>query len=480
MKKKLSQAIAMATLVGAAGAANAAMFVDGNGMGEVLLYPLYTVENGNDTYISVANTTDQFKAVKVRIMEHKNSQEVLDFNLYLSPEDKWSAAITQDANGNPVIKTHDTSCTVGRLTAEGVSFRNFLYAGDSDNSLDRAKIGHIELIEMGDLEPTAVLSNGKTVAQAIEHTADGVPGDCNAVRGAFSSGGIWGGSSPDYAEGFKDEVVTGGLYGTGSIVNVEAGWQASYDAVALKETYDAPARHAAPGDTAPNFSNLTDEISTFGGDVYYANDVGTVLAGFNAVSALLSKAAIFNDYVYGAGLDAQTDMVLTFPTKREYINQGVTGTVLNDAIAPFTSPWNPETSTACENVNITYWDTEEQSFSPEIDDFSPRPDTPEFALCYETNILHVGANSNLFGGDEGHKALSLANGFEAGWLRFDFAGHQLAGLEDDAGADVVFEGMPVIGFSTMAVVNGDVLGGVLSNYASTYLHKATPAAVTTP
>lgn len=94
MKKKLSQAIAVATLVGAAGAANADMFVNGNGLGDVLLYPLYTADAGNDTYISVTNTTDKIKAVKVRMLEHKNSKEVLDFNLYLSPYDMWSVAIT--------------------------------------------------------------------------------------------------------------------------------------------------------------------------------------------------------------------------------------------------------------------------------------------------------------------------------------------------------------------------------------------------
>src|SRR5690554_3098703 len=116
MKKKLSQAIAVATLVGAASAANAAMYVNNDGLGDVLLFPLYTVENGNDTYIHLTNTTEQIKAVKVRLLEHKNSQEVLDFNLYLSPQDKWSAAITLDANGDPIIRTFDSSCTVGQVT----------------------------------------------------------------------------------------------------------------------------------------------------------------------------------------------------------------------------------------------------------------------------------------------------------------------------------------------------------------------------
>src|SRR5690554_5865762 len=95
MKKSLSQAVALATLVGAtaahAGAVNPV--VNPDGLGGALLYPIYTVENNNTTLVSVVNTTDDFKAVKVRFVEGKNSAEVLDFHLYMSPKDVWSGSI---------------------------------------------------------------------------------------------------------------------------------------------------------------------------------------------------------------------------------------------------------------------------------------------------------------------------------------------------------------------------------------------------
>lgn len=482
MKKKLSQAIAVATLVGAAGAANADMFVNGNGLGDVLLYPLYTADAGNDTYISVTNTTDKIKAVKVRMLEHKNSKEVLDFNLYLSPYDMWSAAITLDASGNPVIKTYDTSCTVGRVTTQGIAFRNSEYSADSDKSLARAKIGHIELIEMGNVEPSLDLATigGRTwtAGEAIIHGADNKPGNCDAVSAAFRAGGVWAGANQNVGVELTPDGESG-LYGTGTIVNVEAGWQASYDAVALANTYD-DARHNKPGSVKPNFDDLKPEIVTFDGSPYEMTDDNNVGAGYNAVSALLSKAAIYNDYIYGAGLNAQTDMVVTFPTRQAYIDNGYVipgdaNSGLNPAVAPFTQPWNPAKSEACEKVTITYWDHEENEYAPADDDFSPAPETPGFALCYETNILHVGSNSNLFGGDKGHTTLSLENGFEKGWLSFNFLGND-HDLDSEYGS-AIFEGMPVIGFATSAIVNGNVLDGVLSNYASTYVHKATPAVV---
>lgn len=481
MKKKLSQAIAVATLVGAAGAANAAMYVNDKGLGDVLLYPLYSADAGNDTYFSVTNTTGEFKAVKVRMLEHKNSQEVLDFNLYLSPYDQWSAAITLNSAGNPVIKTYDTSCTYGSVGSAGVQFRNFEYRLDSDESLARAAIGHIELIEMGNLDKDFELMPGVTVADAIEHV-DGVPGNCGVIKQAFEHKD--GGWKSDVNVGLTPTADgASGLYGTGSIINVDGAWQASYDAVALANTYDALAasygvRHALAGTIDPDFSKLTPEIVLFNGTnavTYELTDDNKVAAGFNAVSALLSKSAIMNDYVAGAGLNAQTDFVITFPTKKTYVNGP------DAPVSPFTQAWKSWESQACESVNLNYWDHEENQITPEVDDFSPpRPvDEANYQLCYETNFLHVGADSNLFGGDEGHQALKLEPGYEKGWINIDFVTEDGAHVLDSEAEEVTFEGMPVIGFSTIAVQNGDV-GGLLSNYASTYEHKSKQPVVVTP
>ena len=114
MKKKLLP-LALAAATGLVASTAQAVFVNPEGHGQVLLYPYYTVEGGNDTYINLVNTTNEYKAVKVRILEAMNSQEVLDFNLYLSPQDHWSAVITADTNGaGAVIRTAGTSCTVHR------------------------------------------------------------------------------------------------------------------------------------------------------------------------------------------------------------------------------------------------------------------------------------------------------------------------------------------------------------------------------
>jgi hypothetical protein len=81
-----------------------AVFIAPNRTGQALVYPYYTVQNSGtnswNTYISVVNTTPDAKAVKVRILEGRTSAEVLDFNLFLSPNDVWTAAIVPSDNGS--------------------------------------------------------------------------------------------------------------------------------------------------------------------------------------------------------------------------------------------------------------------------------------------------------------------------------------------------------------------------------------------
>ena len=116
MKKQTMSLAVTAALLGGAVSANGAMYVNDRGLGEALVYPFYSAANGNDTYVHIVNTTSLVKAVKVRFIEAQNSQEVLDFNLYLSPEDEWAGAITADPNGDgAIIRTVDNSCTVPQL-----------------------------------------------------------------------------------------------------------------------------------------------------------------------------------------------------------------------------------------------------------------------------------------------------------------------------------------------------------------------------
>ena len=101
MNRKNLTAAVLAGLAGVAGIAGTAQAVNINpdGLGQLLIYPYYTTNAGNLTVLSVVNTTANAKAVKVRFLESENSQEVLDFNLYMSAYDVWTAAVTAQPDG---------------------------------------------------------------------------------------------------------------------------------------------------------------------------------------------------------------------------------------------------------------------------------------------------------------------------------------------------------------------------------------------
>ena len=490
MKKSLTQAIALATAIVAGASAHAAN-VNQDGQGEILLYPVYTAEEGNFTAVSVTNTTAAYKAVKVRFVEGMNSKEVLDFNLYLSPYDVWSGAVTLNAAGNPVLVTQDTSCTAGAIPSAGQPFVNFEYGSGSKKDtlsakfwgVDRARVGHLEVIEMGEIPAAMVLTPGVTAAKAIKHV-NGVPGNCNAVRNAFNAGGVWGVSAAGVdAAGLGVTAPTGGLYGTAAVVNVDAGWQSSYDALAIDNTVAAApfgaARHNFPGSVSPDFNDV------FAAVTFKDGTSATTANGIDAISAIIMKESIQNDYIVGAALNAQTDMVVTFPTKRYYVNgvlPALPAAQVHAYAQPFTAGWNKTTAEACENIAVIYTDNEENRLQLEKGQFSPQPESDEIALCHETNIFSI-SGSKVLGGEFVRHNLDLDAAYTQGWVNIDFtaaansllgAGDRLLPIIGHTGAPVLTDlaGLPVIGHSLIVTQNGNV-GGLLSNYGATFDHKAT-------
>ncbi|RFC32888.1 MAG: hypothetical protein DID92_2727745120 [Candidatus Nitrotoga sp. SPKER] len=129
--KRNSLTLAFAAAIGSIGIADttsAAVHLSDNGQGQVLIYPYYTTRAGQDTYLSVLNTTALSKALKVRFYEGKNGRDVLNFNVYLSPYDIWTAAVVNTADGAKLV-TADKSCTAPTIPAGGKDFTNFAYSG---------------------------------------------------------------------------------------------------------------------------------------------------------------------------------------------------------------------------------------------------------------------------------------------------------------------------------------------------------------
>src|SRR4029079_13239272 len=122
------------------------------------------------------------------------------------------------------------------------------------------------------------------------------------------------------------EAPTGGIYGSASIVNVGAGTYFSYNADALRD-FTHRQLFSATSPLGPMLADANSAESKLGGAVaYVAGSAGRPLAldyaaGVDAVSAVLMANTIYAEYFVAAGLGANTDWIVTFPTKNFYVDK---------------------------------------------------------------------------------------------------------------------------------------------------------------
>lgn len=439
MKKKLLAAAVAATLgQGVAQAAN----LNPDGLGEVLLYPFYTVEGGHQTLISITNTTNKTKAVKVRFLEAKNSWEVLDFNLYLSPWDMWVGQIVEDGADGAKLITPDNSCTVPNVVAtdpNGTAFRTFAINDAVGATASRVREGHIEIIEMGEL-------NDGALENAAKHGTDGVPADCAALEAAWVNG--------SFANNARIMAPNGGLYGVAHLVNVSEGKDYSYDATAIDGFSNTP-DHTDPGSIFPSLASASPAISrVFNGDSVVTSNW---VRGIDAISALFMHKTVMNDYVRDTDLAARTDWVITFPTKNLYVNS-------TPAVAPFTQTFGKDG--ACEEVLYTVTDREEQRKTSGLS-VSPLPPTGVESLCWEANVVAVNGDSAL----SGLNTLTSISGvdFLSGWIAASLTSGGRPPLTSLNGDN--YWGLPTIGFAVEFFKNLNADAGKKAEYGALFQNK---------
>lgn len=453
-QKAIYTALAGTSLMLAASAG--AVSINQDGMGEALVYPYYTVRNNNVTLFSVVNTTTVSKAVKVRIMEGKNTAEVLDFNLFMSPKDVWTGAIIATVDGAAILSA-DNSCTNPKVGTTPVPFRNLAYVTDNAalRTLDRTREGYIEVIQMADIQPSSDTDDD------VKHDSKGIP-TCKLVN-----------NSSVIAQTDDYRVPTGGLFGNGTIAG--SSMSTGYNATAIEGTgYTGGV--TVSGSVLPNLGSGTNTTAV----VVDAPAPGTTRItaarflssrAIDAVSATMMHSSLLGEYAFDGV--ANTDWVITMPTKRRYVN-GVT-----TAIAPFQRVWNGTasngTGTACVDITIDSYDREEGTGRVD-DDFSPTGEAGVPVLCYESTVVSFGKAA---GAGAGSKVLGSTNvaffdafqtaGKAGGWGELIF-GNVSSGYNPELGAlassqttlvtptgigapvtaAVTFVGLPAIGFSIVA------------------------------
>jgi hypothetical protein len=480
-RKSLYAALAGVGALGVTGAADA-VNVNPNGLGQVLIYPYYTVNtdgrgNAFNSLLSVVNSTSSAKAVKVRFVEGKNSTDVLDFNLFLSKFDVWTAAvIPSPVTAGARVITADQSCTIpsNSLLMAGVDFVNYGYTGGSadgaDQGLDRTKEGYVEIIEM------ATYATFTCTYQDVTHV-NGIPKDCAGLSDALAA--------------TEAGSATGGLFGGMAIINVDSGGDYSFDAVALQRFNGGPI-YVDSGTDGPFLTGASPAVSVvfdavpnkFSSDlnIYVSNWPAPLYNPADPVSAVLMHDSVLNEYVLDTVTASGTDWVVTFPTKRFYVLDGT-----GPAPQLFQRNFNNNAG-SCDDVTLVIYDREETTTTSPTT-FSPPPPTFTNSICWEANVITFN-DSNVLGSQN---SANINTSFQHGWLHLGFAAptspntyhtlgnstnttHIFSTVFETVGETKTYIGLPVVGFAVNSYTNGvlTVSGTqVLANYGSKFGQKAT-------
>jgi hypothetical protein len=474
-RKSLYAALAGVGALGATGAAQA-VNVNPDGLGQALIYPYYTTQgtgtNGliapYNSLLSVVNSTNSGKVVKVRFLEGKDSKEVLDFNLWLSPHDVWTAAVLPVIPGGtgPGIVTADLSCTTPVIPAGGQPFSNVLLSNDAAGvGLDRTREGYVEIIEMGNVTGATL-----TAITHVQPSPPGKPPGCATLPAVTQPTDLVAGN--------------GGLFGGISLVNPILGGDVSVDVVALT-SFSAITLWAPAGSISPDLSNVNPKQSVvFNNTEVVSTDWSASSNTVDAVSAVLMHDNIYNEFVLDTATASGTDWVVTFPTKHFYYD------AQNNVTKLFES--NFRATGACDEVLLTQYNREEQTIAT-VFGFSPPTTASGTAICWEANVITFNNSNVLLSANNSN----LTTAFPNGWVSLNFFPtfllptpappvHQLIGGGtirtstatgiSSVQATATYNGLPVVGFATQSFTNNGLvgpIGPVQAHYVGTFIHKYT-------
>ncbi|OBY86916.1 cell surface protein [Delftia sp. JD2] len=125
------------------------------GVGHALVVPYFNAQNGNATVLHLTNTdTVNGKAVKIRFRSAANSDDLLDFQIYLSPGDVWTGAVSANGAEGASLVSADNTCTVPALTKNvAVPFgTRRLAPGLTDaEKANQTREGYVEIFNMADI-----------------------------------------------------------------------------------------------------------------------------------------------------------------------------------------------------------------------------------------------------------------------------------------------------------------------------------------
>jgi len=360
-------------------------------LGDSLLYGYYNVRNSNLNLFNIVNTNETSGAkVRVVFRSAKTSKEVLDFSVCLSRGDVWTAYLLDDgAQGHIYVLDTDTT-TAPTISAAGQAFFSGTYT-PLTVSADDTREGYFEVVGL-----SAIPGYDKASCTANGATCPKTEALCRDFAGQVS----------------VDNV----LMGNNTIIDLNTLATYSYNATAIA-----------------NFSTLPVSL-TAGQEPSMADmDNGCAEADF-----ILTKSNVISPYDLLTGIGGETEVILTFPTRKACHENTSTMDMFNAAATSGT------TRTAyCTSFGLTIWDDQERR--QDTTSFSPSPTS---CFPYELNILRVGGSSIW----NSTVALTASTSFQLGWLNIDLYNGNATHRSVMGG--IYSLGLPAVAYTTQSFVGG--------------------------
>jgi len=504
--KKNVLALSIAAMIGGlgfAGAASAQLAVNESGHGHMLLVPYYTAQNGNMSVFHVVNTdTVNGKAVKVRFRGASNSDDVLDFQVFMSPGDVWTAAVTQGADGVANLVTADGTCTLPAI-AKGVAvpfvqdrLPSTMSAADKASN---TREGYVEIFNMADINGASAIGNNPSTPgvagnyplyTAIKHVNGVAPCTDSVLQGTLTTEA----ATPGLL------APSNGLMGSWYIINVPQTTTFSGAANAILATgttnnvFSAQSTGAATLFSAdPLFKTgvlkaQKYDVPDLSTPYITASSQASADAQAAALTTALARNAVVNQYANDASITAKTDWVFSMPTRRysiaanykapigagvlnatQYATDGASGPtsstaaeraaayrLINDGVTGsyFITAANTTVNSigqiCASSIGATFYDREETSKTSGAV-FSPGTVT-QTPLCGEVSVLSFAdAGASVLGATVARA--NVTGAYTNGWGRIAFSAP-----------------VPVLGASFIKLSNPSASAGVSGNYGITWPH----------
>lgn len=530
MKKNLLAVSVAAALALGAGAASAAVTVAPNGIGHTNIIPYFSVQGGNMTLLSITNTdTVVGKLVKVRFRGAEWSDDIFDFQVFLSPGDVFTGAVTNN-NGVASFATSDATCTLP--TSVNQDFVPIRLQNTATGTLE----GYIEIITMADINPAGTVASGGdakgySLATAITHVGGVAPCMAGGFAGAAVTGllqqaspvggvdsgtgnGQWGvdgianagGDDWMMAPGTAVGSTAGALTSYATIINVNSSKAFANLGTAVNYTTPKLAyfRQANDAIAAPVVgSTLTYDRAFFALDsaateLLYGGNGGTAITMYDFdmpdlsttidtgpltaedardnLSMALQKASVMTEFSTEVSIAAASDVVLNQPTRRFFYNYWQNAANTDMTIGANKFKIYGDVDTPYENLvgstnrvalagSAVFYDRNEQKAASNIV-ISPTPPGGTLSLKGEVSVIGI----NVTGSTGALGASLTTNGIQAvgaGGATYD-SGWALLSTTTTAtvAAPYATAALPIIGFSAQNAFNA-AAGASGTNYGTT-------------